>query len=166
MTWETAKPDNLSLESGSLGKEAIREARSYATRLYAEIAVRIVAFACDLLLTLFAMVVVDDHVLTPLGLSETLGRSAWVAFLLVYFAASWVGPLQATPMQCVPCEWKSCGLSPRTKLTAFRSKPRSASVRLLSELRGGHREYRPPVRQGGPPSGAPAPHPQRPPHPP
>lgn len=71
--------------------------RRYANRLFAEIAVRVVAFGLDIVLVLFALVIARDHL--GIGLDGTAGQVAWALVLLAYFAACWASPLRATPIQ-------------------------------------------------------------------
>lgn len=80
-------------------KDAIRSVRTYARKLFAEIAVRIAAYGADMIVILFVMVFLNEPVFDVIGLNEELRAAAWVLALTVYFTASWISPLQATPMQ-------------------------------------------------------------------
>lgn len=76
---------------------AAKELRKYANRLFAEVAVRVVAFGLDVVLVLFVLVFARDHL--GIGLDGTAGKVAWAAVLLAWFAACWASPLRATPVQ-------------------------------------------------------------------
>ena len=99
MTQEYADSSFLLGEKALTERDAIRSVRTYARKLFAEIAVRIVAFAADMIVILFVMKFLDDHVFSFVGLGDEFRTSAWVLSLAVYLTASWVSPLRATPMQ-------------------------------------------------------------------
>lgn len=78
--------------------DQVRLARAFAGKLFAEIAVRIVAYLADTIAILFAVTVLNDHVL---ALDDTARATAGALMLLGYFTASWASRLQATPFQFV-----------------------------------------------------------------
>jgi len=80
-------------------RDAIESVRTYARRLFAEIAVRIVAYGADMIVILFVMVVLDNYVLNLIGLNDASEPAIWAVLMIVYFTASWTSPLRATPMQ-------------------------------------------------------------------
>lgn len=75
----------------------LKAVRKYASKLFAEIAVRIVAFGIDMVLVLFAIIVARDHL--GLALHGAAGNIAWAVLLAVYFAACWASPLRASLAQ-------------------------------------------------------------------
>lgn len=80
------------------GPDATAKAiRKYASKLFAEIAVRIVAFGIDMVLVLFAIIVARDHL--GLALPGAAGNIAWAILLAVYFAGCWASPLRASLAQ-------------------------------------------------------------------
>lgn len=79
--------------------DVTRAVRTYARKLYAEIAVRIVAYGADMVFILFAMTFLADHVLNVIGLDESFHTVIWVLLLGSYFVASWASPMRATPLQ-------------------------------------------------------------------
>jgi len=99
MAQELADSSHLLAKKALHRTDAARSARAYARILFAEVAVRIVAYVCDMIAVLFAMIVVDDHVFAPLGLSDQLATPVWTAVLIAYFVVSWTSPLRATPFQ-------------------------------------------------------------------
>jgi uncharacterized RDD family membrane protein YckC len=80
-------------------KDAVRSIRTYARELFAEIAVRIVAYGCDLILILFAMTFLDERISSLFGKRDEILTATWIVLLCAYFAGSWAGPLRATPFQ-------------------------------------------------------------------
>ncbi len=99
MTQGVAEGSLLLANKGLHDKDKVRAIRAYANGLFAEIAVRVVAFGVDLILVLFLMLFLNDHVLSAVHVNDQLQTAAWVAILVGYFTLSWVGPLQATPTQ-------------------------------------------------------------------
>ena len=73
--------------------------RAFARKLFAEIAVRIVAYGADMVLVLFGVVFLSDHVLPVVAPALVDQTAVWVVLLFGYFTACWVSPLHATPMQ-------------------------------------------------------------------
>ena len=74
--------------------------RKYANRLFGEIAVRIVAFAVDMVAFLFLMMFIDGFI--PMStLSDAVRIATWFILMTAYFAAFWVSPLRATLAQFV-----------------------------------------------------------------
>jgi uncharacterized RDD family membrane protein YckC len=87
------------LADSSQKEDAIRATRTYARKLFAEIAVRIVAYGADMIVILFAMIFLSDHVFSVIDLSEELHKPIWVLLLIAYFILSWTSRLRATPSQ-------------------------------------------------------------------
>ena len=73
--------------------------RAFARKLFAEIAVRIVAYGADMVLVLLGVVFFSDHVLSVVAPALVDQTAVWVVLLFGYFTACWVSPLHATPMQ-------------------------------------------------------------------
>jgi uncharacterized RDD family membrane protein YckC len=73
--------------------------RAFARKLFAEIAVRIVAYGADMVLVLFGVIFFSDHVLSVVAPALVDQTAVWVVLLFGYFTACWVSPLHATPMQ-------------------------------------------------------------------
>ena len=96
MTHDVADSSYLLADKALHITDSAKSVRSYAAKLFADIAVRIVAFGVDMILILFAIVFVIERI--P-GLDATLRTATWVVLLFAYFTASWVSPLRATPMQ-------------------------------------------------------------------
>jgi len=67
--------------------------------LFAEFAIRIFALFIDFIVVLFVATAVDDHVLVPLGLAPDHNGVVMLAVVFLYFIASWISPLRATPGQ-------------------------------------------------------------------
>ena len=99
MTQEYAERSFLLADKGLHDRDVTRAVRQYAKGLFAEIAVRIVAFALDLLLILFVMIVLNDHVFGFIGANEKTITAIWFVVLIAYFTACWTSPLRATPAQ-------------------------------------------------------------------
>ena len=73
--------------------------RAFAGKLFAEIAVRIVAFGVDMVLVLFGVVFLGDHVLSIVAPALNDRTVFWIVLLFGYFTACWASPLRATPVQ-------------------------------------------------------------------
>ncbi len=99
MTQEYADSSFLLADKGLHDSDVIKATRGYAKRLFAEIAVRIVAFGVDMFLVLFLMLFLDDHVFRSTYFSDEFQMAAWVLLVAGYFTASWMSPLRATPTQ-------------------------------------------------------------------
>ena len=99
MTQGVADSSLLLADKGLHDKDKVKAIRAYAKGLFAEIAVRIVAFGVDLILVLFLMVFLNDHVLSTFYINDQFQTVAWVAALVGYFTVSWISPLRATPTQ-------------------------------------------------------------------
>lgn len=99
MTREYAESSFLLADKALHDNDVIKSIRTYAKGLFAEIAVRIVAFGVDMIIVLFLMQFLNDHVLRIFSVGDQLQTTAWVLILVGYFAASWTSPLRATPMQ-------------------------------------------------------------------
>ena len=99
MTQGVADSSFLLADKGLHDKDKVKAVRNYARGLFAEIAVRIVAYGVDLILVLFLMLFLDDHVFRAFHFSDQVQTAAWVAVLVGYFTLSWISPLRATPTQ-------------------------------------------------------------------
>lgn len=99
MTQGVADSSLLLADKGLHDKDKVKAIRAYAQGLFAEIAVRIVAFGVDLILVLFLVVFLNDHVPQIFYVNDELQTAAWLTILVAYFTASWVSPLRATPTQ-------------------------------------------------------------------
>jgi uncharacterized RDD family membrane protein YckC len=73
--------------------------RAFARKLFAEIAVRLVAYGADMVLVLLGMIFLSDHVFSVIAPALLDQTAVWVVLLFGYFTLSWVSPLHATPMQ-------------------------------------------------------------------
>ena len=73
--------------------------RAFARKLFAEIAVRIVAFGVDMVLVLFGVTFLSDHVLSVVAPALNDRTAFWVILLFGYFTACWASPMRGTPMQ-------------------------------------------------------------------
>ncbi len=99
MTQGVADSSLLLADKGLHDKDKVKAIRSYAKSLFAEIAVRVVAFGVDLVLVLLLMAFLNDHVFQAFYFNDQLQAAGWVTVLVGYFTASWVSPLRATPTQ-------------------------------------------------------------------
>lgn len=91
--------DNLVPDTGlaPASSNDVRATRAYAQKMFAELASRIFAFGIDLFLVLLLGAFVESELL---GVNVgPYRRIVYDLLLLVYFAASWASPLQATPIQ-------------------------------------------------------------------
>ena len=70
-----------------------------AKSLFAEFAVRLFALGIDFFAAIFIATALKDHVLVPSGLRIADNNPVVVAVAFLYFVASWVSPLRATPAQ-------------------------------------------------------------------
>lgn len=73
--------------------------QAFARKLFAEIAVRVLAFGVDMVLVLFGVIFLSDHVLPSIAPALNDQTVFWVVVMFGYFTAFWVSPLHATPMQ-------------------------------------------------------------------
>ena len=67
--------------------------------VFAEFAVRMAAVAADAFIAMFVAQALHDHVLYRVGLNYADHRPTILVFLFLYFAASWLSPMRATPAQ-------------------------------------------------------------------
>lgn len=99
MAEELADTPYLLAEIGLHDKDRTRSVRSYAKDLFAEIAVRIIAFGADLIVVLFGMIFLNERLFGLVGLGDDLRTAAWMLLMIAYFTVSWTSPLRATPLQ-------------------------------------------------------------------
>ena len=87
MTQELADSSHLLADKTLHEKDTDRSVRTYARKLFAEIAVRILAYGADLVVTLFAMIFLGDRVFNFIGLGDELRTAIWALMLVAYFTA-------------------------------------------------------------------------------
>ncbi len=99
VTQGVADSSLLLADKGLHDQDQVKAIRAYAKGLFAEIAVRIVAFVVDLILVLFLMVLLSDHLLQWFHVDDRFQTAASATILVAYFALFWVSPIRATPTQ-------------------------------------------------------------------
>lgn len=99
MPQELADSSYLLADKALHPSDAVRSIRAYTSRLFADVAVRIVAYACDIVAFAFSMTLVIDHVFNPFIRNDGIRFAILALATTAWFAACWTSPLRATPAQ-------------------------------------------------------------------